>query len=188
MRETKIQPFFTHPLSFLSLFYQCSSTLVLISCNKNSQKMDNALKNNNSNRRELKCSLCDREYKTTKSLKDHMNKSHENGGKFVCSMCNNKFDTKFLLTQHMKTKNCVSSQNENSKGKRKIKCKFCAVTFEKQTALTLHSRREHYDAVYKIKCPNCDKKFPNQAGLRTHNNTYHTLTGKKIAHIVHFLL
>ncbi|OXA65004.1 uncharacterized protein LOC110842426 [Folsomia candida] len=136
--------------------------------------MDNALKNNNRAGGELKCSLCDRKYKSVGTLKVHMRRSHENRGKFVCNMCNNKFDSKFVLTQHMKTNKCVSSQQENSKAKRKIKCKFCTATFEKQNALTLHLRREHYDAVYKIKCPECDKKFPNHAGLTTHKNNYHS--------------
>ncbi|OXA60764.1 uncharacterized protein LOC110842797 [Folsomia candida] len=136
--------------------------------------MDNALKDSNLARGELKCSLCDRKYKSVRSLKAHMTSRHENLGKFVCNMCNNTFDSKYALKMHMQKNNCVNSQKENSKGNQKLKCKFCAMTFDKQNPLTLHLKRQHYDVVYKINCPKCDKKFANHAGLSAHHRIYHS--------------
>ncbi|OXA41814.1 Zinc finger and BTB domain-containing protein 40 [Folsomia candida] len=102
-----------------------------------------------------------------------MNTSHLNSGQFVCNMCNNKFDTHYSLVSHLNRKSCVSSQKENSKKGQNIKCTYCSMSFEKQQALILHVKREHYDSEYKTQCTKCEKKFKNIAGLRNHTNTVH---------------
>jgi KRAB domain-containing zinc finger protein len=108
---------------------------------------------------EIKCSTCDRKYKSEKSLRAHA-KSHENP-QFTCVVCAKEYHHRWMLDRHMGKHNVDRNL-----------CPICGKTFATPSALTTHSHKTHTQTCT-ITCEECGEGFSNRDHLGGHQTAKH---------------
>ncbi|XP_063837134.1 gastrula zinc finger protein XlCGF8.2DB-like [Ostrinia nubilalis] len=92
---------------------------------------------------QLKCSVCQKQFRFFKNLSVHMN---EHSTCFMCHVCGKKFISDHRLQTHI-----MMHKRTN------IFCKHCNKDFKTVAARNYHIRKEHNEAPYK--CPECSESF-----------------------------
>lgn len=92
---------------------------------------------------ELKCNVCQKEFRFFKNLSVHMN---EHSTSSMCHVCGKKFISEHRLQTHIMMHNRTH-----------IFCKHCFKDFKTVAARNYHIRKEHNEAPYK--CPECNESF-----------------------------
>ncbi|XP_055371904.1 zinc finger protein 879-like [Condylostylus longicornis] len=106
-----------------------------------------------------KCPNCDKTFRQTVCLKNHIAAVHSNDFKFKCPKCPKKFPIKFRLRLHMRVHS----------GEKPYKCPKCPKTFARDGQLRQH-KVTHTDDYHK--CITCDEAFDTKPDLRKHMQTH----------------
>lgn len=114
---------------------------------------------------ELKCSYCQKEYKTKKLLTYHI-MSHTNDKKWSCDICHKRFKHRYEVAVHNRT------HVEPS-----FECDICSKKFTQNSHLIAHKKRHLFD--YVEYCEPCKKGFFSRSQFRNHVNVVH----KQVWHI-----
>ena len=105
--------------------------------------------------KEVKCSFCDKNYKSLSGLRQHRKVTHE---KYVkCTYCEKLFANNELMETHKK--------EFHSKG---TKCPLCKKEFKFYKNLQIHIRKIHD----KFTCSKCEKVFSENDQLKDHLQTH----------------
>lgn len=106
---------------------------------------------------ELKCDLCEKEFKTRGNLMTHKLVHTERKRNFSCHICGKMFFTKGTLITHLTT-------HDDTKP---FKCEFCPLTFKArgnlQSHISLHSGAKPFV------CEQCGKSFRAKRHLKSHS-------------------
>ena len=105
----------------------------------------------------LSCPFCQRNFKSGKSLKQHIGLLHPEPSHF-CSKCDSSFFKKTSLDKHMKSTHL------------KIQCRSCSLSFSSKLKLSRHAERSHK---YYFKCSKCDLKVSSRRSLEEHMTVAH---------------
>ena len=77
----------------------------------------------------LKCEICDKEFKSNKGLKEHINIVHKLMKEHQCNICQKVFKLQSQLTSHVK----IAHEN-----KKYHKCDSCQKSFSTAQVLKIH--------------------------------------------------
>ena len=104
------------------------------------------------------CSLCEKKYYSSKSLKDHVELVHEKKESCVCNLCGKTYTSRTGLHEHIK---------RSHEGKL-AKCQKCDFTCNYSNPQTLrnHMERVHEGKIYY--CSKCPEQFPSMYRLESH--------------------
>ena len=80
---------------------------------------------------QLKCEICDKEFKTKNGLKNHFNITHDLQKEHLCNICQKAFNILNQLTTHMKV--------VHSKNKAYHKCESCGKALSDSGKLKRHN-------------------------------------------------
>jgi len=105
----------------------------------------------------MSCPFCQRNFRSGKSLKQHIGLLHPEPTHF-CSKCDSSFFKKTSLDKHMKLTHL------------KIQCKSCSLSFSSKLKLSRHAERSHKDY---FKCSKCDLKASSRLSLEEHMTAAH---------------
>ena len=100
-------------------------------------------------KKELNCQICEKKFKTKKTLKTHYHAVHDNSAKI--HNCN-------ILTVH--------------KGHKDYKCESCVKSFTTAQYLKKHIHTIH-EGYKDYNCDSCGKSFSHATTLRKHIHTIH---------------
>ena len=142
--------------------------------------------------------LCNRTFKTAKTLKEHITSIHED---LDCDYCGKLFlkawplkihvfvqheghkdvrcdicEIFFINFSHFKThmKELHPEDSISSIGNKKVNCQFCEKTFKSEVYLTLHNQNVHDVHEGNINpCNSCKKNFVGEIALKRHNEKIH---------------
>lgn len=146
------------------------------------------------------CPVCNRGFKRSHEVKNHMVSVHEQSRKFYCNQCPKVFKTKHGFMDHMNRhlKQFVAKCEECGRGfvtkqeyethnnkkhnvyREKLICFVCGRTCVDQATLTAHLRTHeegYHDAKYA--CEYCGKKFAQKRGLDHHYVRKHKNGGER---------
>ena len=84
---------------------------------------------------QIKCEICDKEFKTKNGLKNHFNITHDLEKEHHCNICQKAFNILNQLTTHMKV--------VHSKNKKYHKCVSCERLFSRAGNLKIHINTVH---------------------------------------------
>ncbi|XP_044742766.1 zinc finger protein 888-like isoform X2 [Chrysoperla carnea] len=76
------------------------------------------------------CDKCDKTYRTTFMLKQHISRTHLNERNFICTFCSQAFFDKKILLNHVR----------RHTGEKPFKCNMCEKRFIQKTALKVHMK------------------------------------------------
>ena len=107
-------------------------------------------------KKELNCQICEKKFKTKKTLKTHYHAVHDNSAKI--HNCN-------ILTVH--------------KGHKDYKCESCNKSFSAVSSLKIHINTIH-QGKNDYKCDSCGKSFSVAQYLKKHINNIHELSNINI--------
>lgn len=120
------------------------------------------------------CDQCDKKYKQTSELKEHM-KSHSNLKSYVCTICGKTLATRNGIYVHMKVHNGIKNHV----------CRTCGTKYVTAGQLAshikhIHSKQKPFSCSYE----NCLKSFVTSMALRAHVRSHSTekKTSKFSAH------
>ena len=102
----------------------------------------------------LKCSICWRTFKNSKSLKVHQQIHGDK--RFQCDKCAMNFVRSGQLHSHMKVHT----------GERPYQCEICAKRFSQSSVLRVHSRT--HSGIKPYNCKICQRKFTQSANFNRH--------------------
>ena len=111
-------------------------------------------------KRGISCKFCKREFKYTKSLKEHVKNEHGRAKRFKCYICDREFDKNSNLKRHI----------DNHQRKATKTCAICQQSFVLTKELRTHVFREHTER----KCNKCNfKGIPKlyRQHMKTHEPT-----------------
>ena len=142
--------------------------------------------------------LCNRTFKTAKTLKEHITSIHED---LDCDYCGKLFlkawplkihvfvqheghkdvrcdicEIFFINFSHFKThmKEVHPEDSISSIGNKIVNCQFCEKTFKSEVYLTLHNQNVHDVHEGNINpCNSCKKNFVGEIALKRHNEKIH---------------
>ncbi|KAM7349684.1 uncharacterized protein ACRADG_008529 [Cochliomyia hominivorax] len=104
----------------------------------------------------LPCTICQRQFKSVKSLTEHITRQHPEMEKHKCDQC----DKTFVLHAHL-----VEHLNRH-KGNRSLVCLVCEKEFGYMSTLKEHMRTHSGESPFL--CPQCGKTFRSASNLRQH--------------------
>jgi len=84
----------------------------------------------------FKCSACEKQYKTRRSLTRHVRESHS-GQRHVCSICKESFKSLRTLKQHTSAKHPKLAKFEATQ----LKCKHSSERFQRQCDAVQHKKK-----------------------------------------------
>ena len=113
-----------------------------------------------------KCKQCDKSFKYTTDLKEHIKVIHE-GIKKVCPHCDFKADFNSGLRRHMKSNHGISN----------LKCDICNELFLENGRLNVHKSVVHEGKI--LECEQCDYTYTSFDAIKTHIIIKHRNTGAK---------
>ena len=93
------------------------------------------------------CKECNKTFKTTKNLRDHIRNMHSTERSIMCDDCDKTFKYKKSLYEHVR--------RVHSGAEKKWKCEMCFVIFP------LKYKEKHMKRIHK-QCSNCDKLYVNR--------------------------
>jgi len=127
------------------------------------------IKHSDPNRREFKCPVCNKEFKTATNLAQHT-RTHTNVRR-ACRTCNKRFKSQKGMEHHMR---------EHSGGK--IPCNVCTEEFLSVQSCKRHEKVWHGyyrevegDKKFLCKIDQCSMEFLTEAEKKEHSNLYHLL-------------
>lgn len=106
---------------------------------------------------DLKCDLCNKEFKTKSNLQQHRLVHMERTREFSCHVCGKMFFTKGSLSTHIST-------HEDSKP---YKCEFCPMAFRARG--NLQSHKSLHSGIKPFVCEQCGKSFRVKRHLKSHS-------------------
>jgi len=113
------------------------------------------------NRTQSVCQDCGGQFKTKRSLEQHIEKEHINVT-YACDQCPNTFNVKYLFHRHLRT------HNEGSN----FKCEVCGKVYSSPYLLTQHLAESHKIGE-EMKCNECDKVYLHKQLLKRHITNVH---------------
>ncbi|XP_075988026.1 uncharacterized protein LOC142984356 [Anticarsia gemmatalis] len=111
----------------------------------------------NDSSKDLKCKLCNKEFKSRTSLHQHKTVHTERSRDFACHVCGKMFFTKGTLTTHLMT-------HEDAK---RYKCEFCPMAFHARG--NLHAHISLHSGAKPFVCEQCGKSFRAKRHLKSHS-------------------
>ena len=75
--------------------------------------MDDLNELRNQQQNSPKCEICDKEFKSNKDLKRHVNIVHEKKKLFHCEFCNHNFSQQYVLVNHITAVHASNGITEN---------------------------------------------------------------------------
>lgn len=136
------------------------------------------------------CSLCDKAYKYSKTLKEHYSHNHKELGidtSVICDTCGARLSTKTKLAKHMMTHTGVKpfpcticprrfitndqllAHSRVHTGEKPFVCKYCGKRFAHGAPFRYHIRTHTGEKL--CNCPFCGKGFITKANMRVHLNS-----------------
>ena len=141
-----------------------------------------------------KCDLCDEDFPTTQSCKQHKADVHGFDAPFACTQCDKRFVLVGLLNQHTrlghskrarkrrvvhgcqpKEDKPVADTVEQEDGSKKYLCRHpgCSASFPSYAGLVRHDKIAHKGR--RVPCDECEKSFTDSATLKIHMAREHGL-------------
>jgi KRAB domain-containing zinc finger protein len=114
----------------------------------------------------VKCTLCDRNYKSKDYLKYHMKTIHHGNVKYNCQYCPKTFTSWGGHRNHTHLKHYKVNPD--------LKCGICNKCFPSSFSLRFHLRWHNKKKSYQ--CKVCSQTFSNSTSLKLHNDTQHLNT------------
>ncbi|XP_031638669.1 zinc finger protein 652-like [Contarinia nasturtii] len=113
------------------------------------------------------CSICDREFKISGNLKQHM-ETHTDYHRFICTYCGKGFHLPFNMKEHM----------NSHTGVRPYKCETCGKFFGRTSHLAAHQRIHTGEKPYKCNIENCVRVYAYKTDLKRHQRAVHGIIDK----------
>lgn len=107
----------------------------------------------------LTCNQCDREFKSTRSLQNHMKNHSDNEAQFTCAECGKSFLELDNLKNHLAVHGMITSLE-------KFECKICQKVFGKEKNLKRHSKMHTVKSEHA--CHKCTTPFNTRDDLEDH--------------------
>ncbi|XP_060075649.1 zinc finger protein 530-like [Ylistrum balloti] len=113
------------------------------------------------------CDLCERTFLRRDAMLNH--KESHLGQTFQCSLCDRNYSTSMTLKSHMRKKH-GKKDDRRSTGKilSEIICEFCHRAFCNKASLKEHVRTRHSDNIQLFTCSLCQMKFTRRNSLQRH--------------------
>lgn len=115
---------------------------------------------NKGGRRTFQCSYCDRIFKKSSHLKQHI-RTHTGEKPYKCTLCNRMFISAGTLRAHVRT----------HAGVREFQCDICQALFTTSGSLTRHLAI--HNTSHPHPCSYCAQTFRTMASYRRHLKTFH---------------
>lgn len=106
---------------------------------------------------DLLCTYCDKSYKRTSMLRNHIAKAHQGKGRYACDKCDKTFIERKMMEAHVE-------KVHEGKG---FKCSKCDVVCVTEKAKKLHEAI-HDNPVANLECRFCQKKTTLDRYLQEH--------------------
>ncbi len=138
--------------------------------------------------KKYKCTLCDDQYISAHSLRQHLESIHEKK-KYTCDICSKSYSHKGTLKMHMNShsthkvftctlcsKTFLTKQNLKyhsavHQALKSFKCHSCSSAFITNGKLTEHIKQVHEKNI-QYKCSMCPKSFPHKWSLMLHTRRH----------------
>ncbi|RWS11792.1 zinc finger protein 236-like protein [Dinothrombium tinctorium] len=114
-----------------------------------------------SDRRNYKCSYCDKAFKKSSHLQQHV-RSHTGEKPFQCTLCSQSFISNGSLKAHLRTHS----------GEKPYKCNQCDCQFSTKGSLTRHAITHSSNRPFM--CPYCQKTFKASLNCKKHMKIHRT--------------
>ena len=109
------------------------------------------------------CEKCNKAFRDSIHLKEHISCFHERKKMLKCSFCEKDFGYSTNLARHLKI-----YHNSTISTRKEVKCDFCAKVVYSEKSLLRHIKESHKELMEKktFKCDSCDQIFQNTNDLR----------------------
>lgn len=115
------------------------------------------------------CDKCDKKYKQTSELKEHM-KSHSDLKSYQCNICGKTLATRNGIYVHMKVHNGIKNHE----------CQTCGTKYVTAGQLASHIKHIHSkQKPYSCSHENCLKTFVTNIALRAHSRSHDCVEKKQ---------
>ncbi|OWF34650.1 zinc finger protein 184-like [Mizuhopecten yessoensis] len=113
------------------------------------------------------CDLCERTFLRRDAMLNH--KESHLGQTFQCSLCDRNYSTSMTLKSHMRKKHGKKEgRRPTGKTVSEIICDFCHRAFCNKASLKEHVRTRHSDNIQLFTCSLCQMKFTRRNSLQRH--------------------
>lgn len=123
-----------------------------------------------------KCPICEKEFKSCVSLRNHEKYAHSSSRKYACKSCDAKFKQKKNLRIHYLNVHSINQYKEEyhrSKEEEKFSCEQCGSQFKQRKNLTSHIKSKHTNDKKEFLCEECSSKYASKKSLKEHIKLKH---------------
>ncbi len=129
----------------------------------------NEIFNETVQKEEKQCSHCGKQYKSAKSVREHVRVVHE-GKRVTCYICGATMKWEWNLKMHIYQVHKIG-ENPSKRKNLKKNCDQCHMSFSSHFKLNCHLQKVH-DQLDIYKCKHCPKRFTHMAYTRLHMLTH----------------